>query len=168
MTDESKISKSELLQKMQTGWSALQTYIRSLTEAQMTGPTDAAGWTVKDHLIHLAIWEDSMNALQAKQSRRASMGLDDETWNSRDFDRMNAVIQQNHKDMPLADVLQRHADVHQRLSDTIEALPEEDLYKPYSHYQPDSPQDRPVIGWLVGDTYEHYAEHMPWMDAIVK
>jgi hypothetical protein len=43
-------------------------------------------------------------------------------------------------------------------------LDDADLEKPYSHYQPGDPDEkRPVVGWVAGNTYEHYAEHTNWI-----
>ena len=53
-------NKAELEASIDHWWDALQAVIGRYTEAELTGPTDAAGWTVKDHLAHLAAWERSM------------------------------------------------------------------------------------------------------------
>jgi hypothetical protein len=70
--------------------------------------------------------------------------------------------------MPLQQVRQTLEAVHQRLIEKIQAFTDEDLHRPYSDYQPDSKLDRPVIVWLIGATYRHYDEHIPWIEAIVK
>ena len=165
--DDAILSKDDLLKRMQVGWDELNRYVESLGDAQLTGPTDAAGWTVKDHLIHLAIWEDSVFALLEGLSRQDYMGVDQAIWDSGDFDRINAVIQQRFRDMPMDAVRRTHNDVHQRLVRKIESLSDEDLHRPYSHYQSGSPQTAEVIGWIVGNSYEHYDEHRPWIEAIL-
>jgi uncharacterized protein (TIGR03083 family) len=168
MSDTDAMSKAELLTRLQNGWNELNAYLKTLTEAQLTTPADAAGWTIKDHVIHLAIWEDGINALLQHRSRREAMGIDAQTWNSRSVDKMNAIIQQRHKDMPLSQVMDTLRDVHQRLVQQLQVLPEEDLKRPYRDFQPESTSDKPVIGWIMGNTYEHYAEHLPWMAAIIE
>jgi|GEM_PF-2242113 len=37
----------------------------------------------------------------------------------------------------------------------------------YNHYQPRSTQTAPMIGHIAGNTFGHYEEHLPWMQAIV-
>ena len=167
MSDSDTISKAELVTNMQEGWNNLQAYVDSLSEAQLTQPTDAAGWTAKDHLIHLAVWADGVAALLDQQPRRERMGVDAETWESKDFDQINAVIQQQHKDMPLDDVHTALRDAHQSLYGKAQAMSEEELNRPYNAYEPGSPQDKPVVLWIISDSYDHYAEHIPWIDAIV-
>lgn len=168
MADENKIGKAELLANMERGWAELEAYIQTLSEAQLTGPTDAAGWTGKDHLMHLAVWADGVTAMLNGAVRRERMGVDAETWASRDFERINAVIQQAHKDKPLDDVLDALRKAHQAIYAQAQSMSDDDLRRPYNYYDPTSPQDRPIVGWLIGDSYEHYAEHRPWIDAIVR
>jgi hypothetical protein len=52
--------------------------------------------------------------------------------------------------------------------ETLQPLADEDLQRPYSYYQPPRSQDGPIIDWVIGDTYSHYAQHIPWIDAIIK
>jgi uncharacterized protein (TIGR03083 family) len=168
MDDENNLTKAELLARIVAGWETFQAYVKTLTEQQLITPTDAAGWTAKDHIAHLVVWEDSINALLNKQSRPGQMGIDPDTWAGRDFDKINAIIQRRERDKPLAEVMQWFEAVHTRLMAKLQTLAEEDLHRPYNYYQPDSTVDRPAVGWIVGDTYAHYAEHQPWIDAIVK
>ena len=168
MSDENNISKTELLANMQQGWNELDAYVKTLSEAQLTGPADAAGWTGKDHLMHLAVWADGITAMLDGGVRRERMGVDAETWASRDFDRINGIIQQAHQNKPLSEVLTALRDAHNALYAKAQSLTDDDLRRPYNYFDPTSPQDRPIIGWIIGDSYEHYAEHIPWIDAIVK
>jgi len=45
-----------------------------------------------------------------------------------------------------------------------------DLRRSYNHYQPNDPRDpgddRPVADWVAGNTYEHYAEHIRYIQEI--
>ena len=67
----------------------------------------------------------------------------------------------------LRTTLHYHLTQHQRLPEKVESLTDEDLQRPYSHYQPTSDRAEPVIEWVKGSTYEHYEEHTPWIAAIV-
>ena len=160
-------TKAELLKSMHDGWAEFQAYLDSLAPADFTTNTDAAGWTAKDHVMHLAVWEDGIWALLEKQSRREQMGLDEATWQSGDYDRMNAVIQQAHRDKSLDEVFDAFRDVHRRLIAKIESMRDDDLQQPYRTYQPDADREEPVIQWIAGNTYEHYAEHQPYIARII-
>jgi hypothetical protein len=161
-----KLTTDELVNRMERGWDDFQAYLRTLTTEQLTGPKDAAGWTIKDHIIHLAVWEDGIYALLMQQPRHEQMGLDKVLWDSHDVDAINADIQQRNKDKPLEEVMQTFEDVHKRLVAKIQSMANKDLLRPYKHYDADSTAEKPVFGWIVGNTYEHYAEHKPWIAAI--
>ncbi len=167
MSDANSQSKTELLAKMQDGWSHFQAYLKTLTDKQLTTPVDDVGWTVKDHLVHLAAWEDGIAALLKKQSRRERMKVDPEAWNSGDFDKINAVIQSRYKDKSLADVLKMFEDAHRRMVEAVQQLSDQDLRRSYRAFDQNSTSENPVVGSIIGNSYGHYEEHRPWIEAIV-
>ncbi len=165
--EDNAINKSNLRRRLENGWDELHEFLDSLSDEQKTEPTDAAGWTVKDHVIHLALWEDSLTALLEGESRAEALGVPDELW-GQDIDLVNADIQQRYKDMPLDEVMKTLEHSHERMVAKIETLTDADLMRPHSHYQPHSGNDAPVINWIVGNSFEHFAEHLPWMKAIAE
>jgi hypothetical protein len=165
---EIRATTAEMLSRVNEGWEKLQNWLSTLTDEQLNNTTDAAGWTVKDHLMHLAVWEDGIEALLQKQSRHKRMGLPDGVWGNYDVDDINAMIQQAHKDKPAAEIRSLSNEIHQRLVSTIASMTDDALNLPYKHYAPDTDREQPVFGWIVGNTYEHYAEHLPWMKTIAE
>lgn len=100
--------------------------------------------------------------------RLARMGITRDVWGQGD-DAINAVIQAKYKNMPLVDVMSMFENVHARLVSRIETLTTEALERPYHTYNPpDSKSDDPVWAFVVGNSYGHYEEHQPWIDAIVR
>ncbi len=167
MTDEQPISKAELLSKIEQGWNDFNAYLTTLTPEQVTIPTDAAGWTALDHVIHIADWENGVLAMLNKGNRAAAMGVDDTTWAGQDFDKINDILQKKSKDKSMEQARTYVMGVHQQFVDKIGSLSDEDLQRPYQYYQPESDRTDPVINWIQMNTFEHYAEHMPWIAAIV-
>ncbi len=161
------VTTTEMLNRLQNGWDTIQAYLKTLTPEQMTVPTDSAGWTVKDHVIHMATWEDGLLALLMQQPRHERMGLDKALWDTHEVDDINADIQQRNKDKSLEDALKTFEDVHTRLVEKIQSMSNKDLLRPYSYYEAGSTEKRPVFGWIVGNTFGHYEEHKPWIAAIV-
>src|SRR5260221_2531363 len=115
MSDQIEVSTQEMLRRMEQGWNNFQAYLNTLTDEQLTTLTDEVGWTVKDHLTHLAVWEDGIEALLKGQLRHERMGLDKPTLASHDYDKMNSIIRVQHKDKSLAQWRQRLTEAHHRL-----------------------------------------------------
>ena len=163
---EEPITKAQLLADIQQGWDDFHAFLAAYSRDQLSTLKDAVGWTPQDHIVHLAVWEDSITALLSGQSQREGLGLDEATWAS-DYDHQNAVLRERYLALTLDEALDLFQRSHARLIAKIEALSDEDFQRPYSYYQPDSDREQPVIGWIIGDTYEHYQEHQPWIAAIV-
>ena len=53
--------------------------------------------------------------------------------------------------------------------DALAPLSDADLQRPYAEYGEGGGRsaDRPIIGWIIGDTYEHYEEHLGYLRAIL-
>ena len=127
---------SEFLHHLDDAWAELQAFIASLTPEQITVPTDAAGWTVKGHLMHLVVWEDGINALLEQENRRERMSVDEDLWASRDFDAINAAIQQQHHQRTLNDVLATLQRTHITFRRYVAGMSDADLHRPYSDFVP--------------------------------
>ena len=162
------MNKAELLSQIQAGWDNVDTFLSTLSDAQITQPTDAAGWTVKDHVIHMAVWEDGLTGFLDKQDRRAYMGIDEAIWKPDNDDPINDVIYQRNKDLSWAEVQQKRQEVHTKLLKQIEAMSDETLQGAYGVFNPNSQSERPITNYISGATILHYADHIPWMAAIVE
>ena len=164
MSDEWPASNAEFQEQLQDAWSQLQQTLDALTEDQMTERIDAAGWTVKDHLAHLIPWEEGMIALLKHEPRYQAMGVD--VAQHEDEDELNETLRAPYRSASLSDVRHRLRETHEALTAAVASLGPDDLFKTYSHYQPDEPgEDRgePVLRWVIGNSSGHYLEHLPWI-----
>ena len=163
---DTSLTREILMSEIEQTWHKLQTFLASLTEEQLTQPTDAAGWTAKDHVIHLAVWENANREMLEGKSKREVLDITPEVW-EQDDDPINAVLQQRYHNMPLAEVMQTLRQNHARMLDKLNSMTAADFQLPYSHYQPDSTAERPIIDCVMWDTVYHYRDHMDWIAAIV-
>jgi hypothetical protein len=164
------LDKAALLERIRSARSDLEQALGRLSDEQLVAP-GADGWSAKDHLAHLIVWEQGLVALLEHRPRYIDMGLDEATYLSGDTDRLNTIFYQRSKDRPLPEVLDEFRRSHQHVLDVLARLSEDDLYRTYSHYQPDEPGEdsgAPILGWIAGNTYEHYAEHQGWIEALAR
>jgi uncharacterized protein (TIGR03083 family) len=161
--------KRELLERLERARAALDRTVGRLSDAQLVEPGPYDGWSVKDHLVHLSTWEQGIVALLQRRPRYAAMHVDEETYLS-GADAVNEIVYAQNKDRPLSDVLASFRQTQRDLLGVLAGLTDADLRQTYSHYQPDEPGDdsgEPVLKWIAGNTYEHYAEHHSWIEALV-
>ena len=164
-------TKAEILENIAQGRAEFEEMLSQLSEAQLTAP-GKEGWAVKDHLTHIAAWEQGVAALLRKQPRYRAMGagVEEAIRAGKDFDAPNDVIYKLHKDKSLRAVMEYFHSAHRDLLAAIHLLTDADLLKPYAHYQPDEPREddtTPVLRWIGGNTYGHYEEHAEWIKAII-
>jgi len=164
MTPAMPQDKNYLLERIQHEWAALMQAIEGLTPEQMSVP-DAGGWAIKDNLAHLTAWEQFMllHYLQGRPPHEA-MQIDAVTMERLDENGINAVLFERNRNRPVADILTDLRHSHEQVVAFLEQMPFSDLMKPRFL---DDPQARPLINWVIGNTYEHYQEHRQTIQAIV-
>jgi uncharacterized damage-inducible protein DinB len=160
------MTKAEFLQTLQIEWDSVHTAIAQLSDAQLTGARSADGWSVKDHLAHLMVWERSTLAIVLGQPRHQALGIDEATYANGDYDRTNALIHAQHRDQSLAAVHTEWDAVHQQLLAALAPLADAALQRPDTDYLPGE-RGIPLLDRLIGNTIEHYAEHLEWFSSLV-
>ncbi len=163
-------NKDGLVAQIQTSRRALWSFVDGLSDDEMTALHDAQGWAIKDHLVHLALWQNGIAALLRRQPRWPAMGLTDaEARDSVNSDAINALLQPKYADMTAQDARQFLRDSQDALDAALAPLSTEDLLKSYSSYDPDeSERDTFVVAYVIGNSCGHYEEHLPWTEAIIR
>lgn len=164
-------TKQQLLNDLAQSRQRVEAFVASLTPQQLAERRDAAGWAVKDHLAHLAVWQDGVTAMLQRQPRYEAMGLALAFVQASDIDVINDAIFRQHNNTHVDEVLAKFADAHTRFMAVLAPLDDDALHRTYSHYQPNEPGDdngAPILDWVVGNTSQHFMEHLPWMQAIAK
>ena len=111
---------------------------------------------MKDHLAHLIAWQNGMTALLQFQPRWPAMGLTAEFVQQHEgaYDEMNHAIYEQHKDKPAETILALRKESDSEFRQTIDALSDEQLHRPYSHYQSNEPGEdtgEPIMNWVAGN-----------------
>ena len=151
--------------RIEASWNQLVELVNQVQDAGGLTRAGADGWSVKDHLAHIGAWEHSLLALIEGRDRPSGMGL---TEPSEEIDVVNEAVRKLHDSDTPEEALGYFRDSHAQLVGALGKLSDADLEKPYSHYQPGDPDEmRPVAGWVAGNTYEHYAEHIAWINQLL-
>lgn len=167
--ENERINKAELLARIRSSRLALEDELSALSQDQLTIPA-SSGWSIKDHLAHLATWEFGIAELLRGRPRFVAMQVEEIVSQGKSEDEVNEQIYQRHAGLSLSEVMDKFKAAHRQLLKTLEALDDGDLYKPYASFVPgggDSRKD-PVINWVIGNTYEHFDEHRGYIHAVLQ
>jgi len=153
---DEQMSKTRILESIQSGRKALQATLEGMSEAQMTEPGAESDWSVKDILVHVAVWEGMMvrwveESLRGEVPERPAPGM---TWD--DLDGLNAQIYADNKDKALEEVRGDFRASHQRALKTVESMTEEDLLDAGRF---EWRQGDPMWHMVAANTWWHYKEH---------
>jgi hypothetical protein len=137
-------------------WTVLMNVVDQLSPEQMLTP-DEGGWSPKDNLAHLTVWMNILLGYHIDQRPADEVAeVTPEVAANWDFDVMNKVFFERHRDQPLEQVLDELKQTYKKIYARLESMSHEDLMKPR---RADDPEKRPLLLWVLGDTSEHFAEH---------
>lgn len=163
-------SKRELLERIDSAWNDLQDAIDGFSPEQLTGAADAGGWTAKDHLAHLAAWENSMVFLLQGQPRHEGLGVSESTYLTSGEDGINDEIFRKNRDLDLAGTLARHSMIHINMLALLANLTDSDLRKTYTDYLPEEPgteDGSPILNRVFGNTAHHFDMHRAYIERLI-
>lgn len=150
-------NKAELISAIKREWKSLMDIVAKLDEQKKMTTPDEGGWSPKDNLAHLGEWMNLM--MEHHMDRRPAhevFGISEEVTKGWDMEVINPVLFARNKDRSTEDVLNDVNQVYKKLLAKLDAISFEDLLKPRD---PNDPQKRPLLLWVLGDSSEHFAEH---------
>jgi len=167
MTDQ--VNKAELMDRIAGAYEALERTLAGLDEKQIARPDPTSGWAIKDHLLHLALWERGVAWLMTGRSRYEAMGITSQQWHDLEMDQVNDIVYEQNRDRPPAEALATFRDAHREMLDALAPLSDDDLLRPYADYDVAERlwPENPIRDWVVSDTYEHFAEHLGYIQKIL-
>ncbi|HYM15109.1 MAG TPA: ClbS/DfsB family four-helix bundle protein [Dehalococcoidia bacterium] len=143
------MTKDELLAAMRRDRARLDALIAPLDGARMTEPALEGGWSVKDVLAQISLWERAC----AGWFEAAARDETPERPEVRDVDETNARGYEAAKGRALGEVVAESRASHEALRRAVAALPDEELAGDKRFGWP---------GWQVASSNsdEHYREHI--------
>lgn len=79
----SKLAK--FMASIDAAWKDLLSFLAAVTPSQAS-KRDQAGWSVKDHVTHLAVWEDSVAIFFRGGRRHEALGIEEAFYIASNFD----------------------------------------------------------------------------------
>ncbi len=125
--DDFQSGADEVLEQVHAARAEIESIIDELSKEQMTQATDDGGWSIKDHLAHIAEWQRRGLGVIEGRAAWESLGIDRETYRQLDIDGVNQIIYERNKDRPLAEVLTDFRKMQERVILTLEQMNEDDL-----------------------------------------
>ncbi|MDQ3657304.1 MAG: DinB family protein [Chloroflexota bacterium] len=117
----------------------------------------SGGWSVKDHLAHVAAWERRLVGEVQGDHHAARFGLDEATFSATNTDSFNALLHARHRDDPPATVRTEFRASGEALRAAFAELSDADLLQPV---RPDDPDVETLVDLIAWDTFKHYPEHV--------
>lgn len=133
-----------IIDKIESGFANVVRLYRSVPVTAVEETSLPNGWSVKDVIAHLAAWEWRCASL-LRESHKTNAPLKAEP----DVEALNREIHQERQDWGWEEVEYDFRAAHRALLEAIRELPQERLIDPF------------VQEAIAGETWEHYAEHLP-------
>ncbi|MEP6775597.1 MAG: ClbS/DfsB family four-helix bundle protein [Chloroflexota bacterium] len=170
MTSPMKHTKEELIREISTSWSELNTLLDNLSDEQIAHTPDAEGWTVLDHVNHIAAWERSVVYYLQGKPRYEGLGVDKALFVQGNDDSINAAIQKQTAAFTRASALESLRETHKQLLTIGEGMSDADLNQTREQFSA-SPEEkgdtRILLGLIYTNTAQHYREHLGWIKTLV-
>jgi hypothetical protein len=150
------VTKDELLERIRSAKEELDAVLSEIPDDVMIGPHPTGEWSGKDQLAHLAAWHEILLVRTRGIPEEEVLGIDPERYGSMETDEINVFLHERDATMSLEEAREAFGRTYAEVVALLEAMDPSALDAPY---RPDLP-DRPLIDVVVGDTYEHYDEHL--------
>jgi len=151
--------RQQLLDSIRAGRAEWDAALAQVDERRMFEPALYGRWSVQDLIAHIGWWEQRI--VNVYHHVTEGTPLDPPLGNLSEDDINDQVYRQYH-DAPLKAIRDMELSAYADLLGLAESAPEEALFNPRHFAWTDG---RPFWGWLAGNSYEHYAEHLPALRA---
>lgn len=128
-------NRAELLAAIQARWNACVDLIDDLTDDQWMGRTDERGWTVKDHVAHVATWENVViEIFRVGAPQYVTLQMSEAEWATGGIEGADAMIHARKAGLSVRRVRNNRDATHARVVTILRDLPEDDVHRPFSDF----------------------------------
>ena len=153
-----EMDKTQLIAEIQSEREELETTLEAFSQEQMTHPLLEGGWTLKDLLAHITVWEQRMVrwveiTLRDEVPEMLPKGL---TWSDEDLNKWNQQTYLEMKDKPLGEVLADFESSYRQALAVAQQATQEQLFDKDRYAWRGG---RPLYIMVAANTSWHYKEH---------
>lgn len=161
-------TQAELTRAIEASWSELEAFLSETTEDE-SNLRDEQGWTVADHVSHMAAWGDSVAILFEGRPRHEALGIDEADYLNASFDEINELIRRNRGEFSLQEAVVDLSRTHRNLLEHLANMTERELQEEVrTFFSAAANTDRNrVLDLVFANTANHYSEHLEWMRTLV-
>jgi hypothetical protein len=164
-------TKAEWLAYSAERWRAFVACTDALSDAEWTEPTDAGGWSIKDHVAHLVVWmRTEIALLRYRTPLQQSLGIPDAVWNTAfatgDFAPLNEEVRQKMIGESPAAVRAERDRVYQKLVEVVSRFSDDDVARPATEFGLDEP-GKSLLAVLTEYYGSHWDEHRGYVERII-
>ena len=153
------LNKQELTEKILAGRKQLEFILSRVDNERMPLIILHNEWSVKDLLGHLGFWEDNVASLfQTLRSGKKPEPLPE-------LDVLNAQVLNRYRKLSQEEILRQEKRAYQRVLALIQEATHEELFDS-THFP--WTEGRPFYELIADNTYGHYDEHIPEVQAWLK
>jgi hypothetical protein len=168
MSTQKITTKNDLITNLDDSWKEFSNYIEIIIKEKNILRKDSQGWKIKDHIIHLSAWENSVVQLLLGKPRYLGLGVDKILYENGCIDDINAEIIRKNIKFKINEVKEICNNIHLQLIRLLHSIPDEDLNVRCRDYNPDEDDDRLLMEVILSNTIRHYEEHREWISSIIK
>src|ERR671937_332915 len=153
------MNRAELLERVQEAKDEVDLVLDRISPDQMAEPAQGGLWSPKDQLSHLAAWHEILLARIEGRKEEELLGIDLRRYERMEIDEVNDLLHRRHRSRTPREARDAFERSYQEVRKALESVDEDDLYR---DYRPEIRQ-RMLIDTVIGNTYEHYEEHLPML-----
>ena len=152
------MNTKQVLERLDAAWADFEASYSGLSESQLTIPGVIKPWSVRDVIAHVSWWDEE--ALKHLPDIREGRRPPRYSVTYGGIDAFNALMTEKWRKLSVAEVLREHGDVHRRLREYVQTVPDE-LFASETRFR----------RRLRLDTYSHYPKHtkaiLSWRRAFI-
>ena len=153
------MNRAELIERILQAKSELDDTLERVPSSRMDEAGREGTWSPKDQLSHLAAWHEILLRRIEGTPEEQFLRLPPERYGSMEIDAVNEFLHERHRYRTREEAREAYERTFQEVVKALESVDEDDLYR---DYRPEIRQ-RLLIDTVIGNTYEHYEEHLPML-----